>query len=291
MNQPGKYLYRCHSSRSAGALVSGKGRGHGQRLGTNLYTEFSNHKLPHSRQPTALISTSSRLIDTLQRAFGIFYNKANDPGERNPGQIWIAFMYVPDVDKHIYHHAEDLAKQYREPEPGKFRYEYLFEWEIPERYIVHEVSVETLMNRGFDMKHYLRNGMFPRTSELRKAFASAMLSPSQHPDIIGIELGLLVRCFGARAPVRQLAQQLLYDCYPVQRIYWKIQTVALSYDDGRVYLDFGYFRAIEDGIDTALIDWWLADVDFYDAYNEHCDWALDIEDEDKIEDAAIKLGL
>jgi hypothetical protein len=269
MDQPGKYFYRCYSSSSAGTLISGKGHGYGQRLGANLYAEFISHVLrPSQWEPTALISTSGRLIDTLQRAFSKFYND-----KENPSQIWIAFIHVPDVDEHIYHHAEDLGRQFAHPEPGKLHYEYLFEWEIPKKYLIHTVSVQTLLNRGLNMEYYLHNGKFPNTRELLERFTSTMFKPSYSAYEIGLELGLLVRAFGARAPVCQVARQLLYDCVR------------------RIYRDREILHDIKDGIDTALIDWWLADVDFYDAYNEHCDWASDIEDEDKIENAAIKLGL
>jgi hypothetical protein len=290
MPQSGKYFYRCHSNSSAGALISGKARGHNQRLATNLRAQFNSHvRHPSRKQPTALVSTSSRLIDTLQRAFSKFYN---GPNQEDASKIWIAFMYVPDVDRHVYHHAEDLAKQYGHTEPWILHYEYLFEWEIPERYLVHEVSVKTLINRGFDMTCYLDdNSKIPKTSDLRREFTSTMLSPWQYPDIIGIELGLMVRAFGARAPVRQLARQLLHDCYHVRRIDEGCQVIVISYEDGEIGLDFEYFCDIEEGIDMALMDWWLADLDFYDAYNRYCDWASEIENEDVIEGEAIRLGL
>lgn len=35
-----------------------------------------------------------------------------------------------------------------------FEDEYLFEWEIPERYVVHVLSLPTLHDRGFRMEPY-----------------------------------------------------------------------------------------------------------------------------------------
>ena len=29
--------------------------------------------------------------------------------------------------------------------------EYLFEWEVPEEYIAHKISVQTLLSRGFNL--------------------------------------------------------------------------------------------------------------------------------------------
>lgn len=82
-------------------------------------------------EPTALISASDRLSDTLRHAFSKLYKD----GEIS-NQIWITFIYVPDEDKHIYHHAEGLAKKWHFLNPGRLRYEYIFEWEIPEQYLI-----------------------------------------------------------------------------------------------------------------------------------------------------------
>lgn len=79
------------------------------------------------REPIALISVSSRLIDTLLRAFNKFYK-----GFESTDQIWIAFILVPHIDKAIYHHVEGLAKRWGIKNLGGFLYEYVFEWEIPE---------------------------------------------------------------------------------------------------------------------------------------------------------------
>lgn len=36
-----------------------------------------------------------------------------------------------------------------------FKDEYLFEWEIPQRYVLHMVSLQTLHDRGFAMEPYM----------------------------------------------------------------------------------------------------------------------------------------
>ncbi|KAL1591740.1 hypothetical protein SLS60_011739 [Paraconiothyrium brasiliense] len=275
MGEHGNHFSRAHSDSSAGGLISGKGRRHGRFLGPDLYSEFVNHMRLRSMKPTALISVSNRLIDTLRRAFSKFYED-----EEDPNQIWITFIHVPDVDKHVYHHAEGLAKKWNCPNPSRLRYEYIFEWEIPEKYLIHKVSVQTLIERGFGMEEYLLDDALPLTSILRKEVAKRLLQPSVGGYEIGLTLGLLARCFGARAPIRQIALQLLQDCSHVRFIDHDVQMVSASYWDREVmHLDFGHFRDIEDGIDTALYDWWLADPDFVYAYKEHCAWAIQIEED------------
>jgi hypothetical protein len=97
---------------------------------------------------TALISVTVNFTDALRRAFEKYYE-----GD-NPARIWIVFVSVPDKDKGTYHRAERLAQENGEDEPRKFKDEYIFEWEIPEKYIVHRVSVQTLLERGLDMERY-----------------------------------------------------------------------------------------------------------------------------------------
>jgi hypothetical protein len=81
MEKPGRYFYRCFSDSSAGGLISGKGRRHTHLSNNELRTEFSNHLRSLSKKPTALISVSSRIIDTLQRAFGKFYKDGEKPDQ------------------------------------------------------------------------------------------------------------------------------------------------------------------------------------------------------------------
>jgi hypothetical protein len=83
-------------------------------------------------------------IDVLRRAFDKLYE-----GEE-PDQIWIVFISVPYKDKSTYHHAEHLARDIGHDTPRMFKNEYIFEWEIPEEYIVHKVSVQTLLERGLN---------------------------------------------------------------------------------------------------------------------------------------------
>lgn len=64
---------------------------------------------------------------------------------------------------------------------------------------------------------------------------------------IGLYFAAIARCFGARAPVQEIASQLCFEA-------------------GRRSSEF-----VRDGIDTAIIDWWLSDLEFMtelDIHNE-----------------------
>lgn len=105
-------------------------------------------------------------IDVLNRAFG----KLHEGDE--PDQIFIS---VPHKDKGVYHHAEDLAREIEHNKPSLFKDKYIFVREIPEKYMVHKISVQTLLERGLTMECYYEdsyNGRrFPSTSILRQDIA------------------------------------------------------------------------------------------------------------------------
>ncbi|KAF2174704.1 hypothetical protein K469DRAFT_685758 [Zopfia rhizophila CBS 207.26] len=274
MVEPGRYFYRCFSDSSAGGLVSGKGRS-AQRLSKQaLRVEFKNHLQLDATVPTALVSVSSRIIDTLRRAFNKLYED-----KESPNQIWIAFVHVPDSDKNVYHHAENLAEQCGYKECRRLKYEYVFTWEIPREYFMHKVSIQTLMERGLNMEDYLWDRALPATRTLQEEVARKLFDPSNCGYDIGLGLGFLARCFGARAPTRQIARQLLQDCLRVLDIDDDAQIVRVSYRDYDALLDFSYICDIEDGIDMALLDWWFTEPGFLDAYEEHCASASQIQEE------------
>lgn len=97
--------------------------------------------------PTALVSVSDRIIDTVNRAFDKHY----EDGEP-AANIWITFICVSTNDHGAaaqIHAAQSLAKENRDLEAGRYRHEFVFAWAIPKEYVLHEVSLQTLMNRGF----------------------------------------------------------------------------------------------------------------------------------------------
>jgi hypothetical protein len=256
---------RVYSTRSPRQLVSGRGADGYQLSRTALLKEFWNHANYWNREPTALVSCSDRIIDTLRRAFGMHY------GDGEPSaDIWIAFIEVPpttDGTATRIHLAKTLAKRCKLKEPNLFLHEVVFEWAIPRNYVVHEVSLKTLLGRGLEGDYFLH----PSTLEARKYTAKQL---HQHdPYKTGITLGLFAQKFGARAPLNWISHQLFYDC-----VWTKI--VADDEDDEndgvRIYfahekraetVDFRFFRALDDGIKTSLCDWWLSDIDFLDYEN------------------------
>jgi hypothetical protein len=94
---------------------------------------------------------TTSFLDMLRRAFDKLYkgHKAE--------HIWIVFIFVPHRDNAEYHHAKHLAQEIRLEESNMFVHEYVFEWEIPEKYVMHKVSVHTLLSRGFNMERYFDN--------------------------------------------------------------------------------------------------------------------------------------
>jgi hypothetical protein len=136
---------RVYSNSSDGKLVSAKGPKVDALTDTALLEEFRNHAIKRNRKPTALVSGSDRIVDTLQRAF----SKHND-GEP-PAEIWIAFIEVPSTTNQSLtriHSAKELAERCGHPNPNLFYHEVVFEWAIPEDYVLHRVSLQTLLQRG-----------------------------------------------------------------------------------------------------------------------------------------------
>ncbi|KAF2866041.1 hypothetical protein BDV95DRAFT_210678 [Massariosphaeria phaeospora] len=129
-----------------------------------------------------------------------------------------------------------------------------------------KVSVEILMARGLDMEEYLMEyplgPALPSTDLLRQDLAINILNTSYDGHDIGYSLGFMARCFGARAPLCKIANQLLHECLRGSNIGGNTRIVT-----------FRDIPAIENAIDTVLLDWWLADSSFQDLYEEHCDWA------------------
>ncbi|GFF60995.1 hypothetical protein IFM51744_10551 [Aspergillus udagawae] len=209
----GQYFYRCFSASSAGRLRCGMDRV-GPRLSqAELLFQFDRHRDRANRIPTALVSVSDRIIEALHRGLEKYYNLSEDPG-----RIWIAIIFVPDTDATKkstgYHHAKKLAQQVEKMEdPNVFEYEYIFEWEVPEQYVEHRVSLQTLLDRGLDLCDYLdETDHLPDLKTLRKEMTKRLLNPSFSGYDIGRSLGRMARCFGARAPVYEIASQLLTDC-------------------------------------------------------------------------------
>jgi len=216
-----------------------------------------------------LVSGSDRIVDTLTRAFDKHYGDGESAAD-----IWIAFIEVPPTINESatqIHSAKELAEKCELPEPNKFSHEVVFEWAIPEKYVVHEVSLQTLMKRGLQERRFLQ----PSTAEVRRYTAREF--QQQGPWEIGVTLGLFARKFGARAPLNWISRQLFHDCVRVKIV--DDDVVRLNYAHGDTEIvDFKYFCDLDDGIDTSLCDWWLSDIDFFLDYEEFKEWRDVIED-------------
>ncbi|KAL7893297.1 hypothetical protein HDV64DRAFT_153624 [Trichoderma sp. TUCIM 5745] len=143
---------RVYSERSAGKLCSAKKPTRNALTHSELLDEFLNHAIRENTKPTALISVSSRIIDTVKRAFDKCYTYGESPED-----IWIAFVKIATVDESPtpVHVARHLVEEGRHEKPNVFYHEYNFEWIIPDNYLLHQVSLQTLIDRGLDWKKYL----------------------------------------------------------------------------------------------------------------------------------------
>jgi hypothetical protein len=260
---------RVYSNSSAGQLTSGRRPTEAQFSEYLLLDEFRRHANRSNRTPTALVSVSNRIIDTVQRAF----QKHQQDGE-SPEDIWIVFLEVPANEEQraapSIHYARDLAEQLQVEcphlKPNLYKYEFLFEWGIPEDYVLHRVSLQTLMERGLQIQA-------SSTRDLRSSTAGQLQGHGGDGFGIGVELASFAKKFGARAPVEWIAYQWFYDCVGVWFDPAYPTPVKLHYADGyseTVEIEFLFKR--DEGIETALQDWWLTDFEFVVEYNEFVDW-------------------
>ena len=265
---------RAYSKSSVGRFVSAKGPKGDPLSSTALIEEFRNHAKKRNRKPTALVSASDRIVDTLKRAFDKHYG----PGESS-AEIWIAFIEVPPTINETatrIHSAKELAGKCKLPEPNSFYHEVVFEWAIPEKYVLHEVSLQTLMERELQEHCFLQPSTL-ETSTLEVQRYTAGELQRHGPWEIGVTLGFFARKFGARAPLNWVSHQLFHDCVPAEIM--DDDVVRLKYAHGHTEIvDFQFFCDLNDGIDTSLCDWWLSDVDLFLDYEEFKEWREVTED-------------
>ena len=253
---------RVYLGGSVRQLASGKGLSDNPLSRTALLEEFKIYAR-WIQEPTALVSASDRIVDTLKRALDMYHE------DHNPAEIWIAFIEIPPTTKEITtrkHSAKELAEECKIPEPNKFSHEVVFEWAIPEKYVVHKVSLQTLLQRG------LHEQCFPQdmsTADIRRGFARGF--QLQDPFDIGLSLGIFARNFGAYAPLNWISHQLFHDCVWVQIVVDDV--VRLPFTHGCTEtVDFRFFADLDEGINTSLYEWWLSDPDFQLDYEEFDEW-------------------
>ena len=254
---------RAYSKSSVGQLASRKAPLGDPLSYTALLEEFRNHANRWNLEPTALVSGSDRIVDTLKRAFDKYYEDGESSAE-----IWIAFIEVPptiDESATRIHSAKELAEKCELPEPNAFSHEVVFEWTIPKKYVLHEVSLQTLIKRKLQEHYFLQ----PSTAEVRR-YTSRELQ-RYNPWEIGVTLGFFAQSFGARAPMNWVSHQLFYDCVRAKIV--DDDVVRLDYAHGHTEIvDFQFFCDLDDGINTTLYDWWLSGIDFSSDYEEFKEW-------------------
>lgn len=147
-----------------------------------------------------------------------------------------------------------------------FVYEMVFEWAVPEDYVTHKISLQTLMERVLRWNvQYGLQIQLPPTAELRERIATDFqpCAPWENwhdPKLFRAK-------FGARAPLDWMANQLLYDC--VKSRCFVEDIVKLNFANGHSEIvDWEFFRALDDGIEIALIDWFLLALDFLQEFEE-----------------------
>lgn len=239
---------RVYSKRNAAQLISAKGP-QGTLSHSHLLHEFRNHANKWNQEATALVSVSRRIIDTVNRALHKHFTDHEPPED-----IWIAFInpkVTGNESPPRIHAASDLAEQCGLSEPNKFLYEMVFEWSIPDTFVMHQVSLHTLMSRGLLQDYLFRDGLYT-TGELRCLIAEKFRQ--SHPMDIGYYLAFFTKMFGARAPLRWLPEQLFRDCMRM--------TDEVDFD----------CWITQSTIDEVLLDGWLISSNFEYDYEEFEEW-------------------
>ena len=263
---------RAYSTSSAGKLVSAKGPKGDPLSRITLLKEFDNHSKIWNREPTALVSASDRIIDTLNRAFDKLHGH-----DESSAEVWIAFLEVPStIDEDIarIHSAKELAEECELSEPKSFVHEVVFEWAVPDKYVLHQVSLQTLMNRGLKIDDFLQ----PSTAESSTVEVRHHVARGLQPDggwhgpwEIGLHLGSFAEKFGARAPLDWISHQLFHDCVHVTSV--KDDLFRLNYAPGNTKIvGSHFFREMDDGIKTSLYEWWFGDTNFIRDCDEFNEW-------------------
>lgn len=241
---------------------------------------------------TPFVPVSKRIIDTLQDALGQYRRN------RSPADVWIIFVEVPADDTREnpirIHSADELAARCGHPNPQQFCHEALVEYSIPWDYVSHRVSLQALIDRGFvdHLEWPLRRPEPPHLwdpphwdppLDVENYFwhiLTDVLETYSHGELeMGIRLAQFARMFGARAPLRWIANQLFVDCLGLP-----------GYDENSEVDDEGEDEAppsgwserelcsISDGVETYLCCW-LQGSDFVRACTQFKDLEARLQDQ------------
>lgn len=209
----------------------------------NLLREFDIHRKRENRKPTAPVSVTDRPFEALHRALAKYYHS-----DEHPGRIWIVIIRVPDGGiNNGPHYARRLAQR-RYLNTDIFKHEYLFEWEIPQRYVENLVSVKALLDGRIERIIDLD---FPDFRMTRDALVKEILD-SDDAYCIGRLLGSLAQAFGTGAYTYEIAFQTLQNCLSVGHIDEDHQHVHFHGLGSCRSLDFSAICSIELGIRDQL---------------------------------------
>lgn len=215
-----RLLFRCCSNTSSGRLLSGKYwqvNTHDDLSDVDMCDEFDRHRKPWNREATALTSTTTNFLRVVHLAM----NKRFEGEEA--GQIEIIFIAPRTCPRKRIHSAQSLASAIDLPdtECEKYKYEYLFVWGIPDYCVIHRVTLSTWEHRGLTFGSHLGSSVdsFPSLYDFH-----CLISECLRKHFSSWEKGYTICqgacCFGLRAPVTELASQM---------VAWTVMDV-ISYD-------------------------------------------------------------
>lgn len=114
-----------------------------------------------------------------------------------------------------YRAAKDLVETIGDKNVYQFLSEYVVEWEIRAEAIEHSVTLQALIARGlyqflgWDNTKGGTGRIFGSTQDLRDAIGRSLFNGNQNPFEIRLQLGRMTRIFGARAPLKRIAKEIL----------------------------------------------------------------------------------
>jgi hypothetical protein len=120
----------------------------------------------------------------------------------------------------------------------------------------------------------------PNLRTLRSLMTDMVLNPGFDDYAIGRCLGQMARSFGARAPVNEIASQILTDCPRCISVDYQNQWV--KWEEFADPIDFDHFYWITRGINDSLFECWLADSTFYLDYLAYVEWTKHLREEMQI---------
>jgi len=117
--------------------------------------------------------------------------------------------------------------------------------------------------RGWDKSHLNFEGV----EDLRHGIGKMLFNRSRNAYEVGLTLGIMAGTFAARSPSQAIARKLLHD---IIRPRFNNADISIDYEPAKsLFSDIDDGIAANNGIDTAIIDWWLCDDDFVLSVEDH----------------------